>query len=250
MLSASPHRLAILPDLKATYEWLNQQESSALETVGPLLHDHAVFLNVNNPEKDDWSWSSASRMAFEVEGLTNIQGVRKFLGNYRTFLTAAGVLEAHYPAADEDGEHYGSPHDLKSLQSLVQHFNEQRFGGKFTDVLFLPYEEASGRTREQLYGLGDPSLRGHQIFLAGCATWFKKLFLDGSLDGVGRSTDRVISVTWDDSGNLDHGGDFGFAAEGSANEDTLGEKTNTVQVVLLPKSRAAIRAVLGEVCFL
>jgi hypothetical protein len=257
-LSASPHRRTILPDLKATYKWLNQQETSALQSLGLSLHDVPIFLNVNDPEKDDWNWSSASRMAFEVEGLTNIQGVRKFLRNYRTFLTAAGVLEAHYPEADEDGEHSGSPHDLNSLQSLVQNFNEQRLGGKFTDVLFLPHKEASGRTREQLYGLDDPSLRGHQNFLAGCATWFKNLFLGGSLDGVGRSTDGIVSIAGDDSGDLDGDGE-GFPVERSVEgeKDTAREQSpnvgqalpGTILVVLLPKSRIAIQAVLGEYPF-
>ncbi|RXW22308.1 hypothetical protein EST38_g3561 [Candolleomyces aberdarensis] len=252
-LSRSPHGPAILPDLKATYEWLNQKITSAPQSLGPSLRDDAIFLNVNDPETDEWSWSSASQMAFEVEGLKKIRPVRNFLKNYRGFLTAAGVLEAHYPVAVEDGEHVGAEHDQRVLQSLRASLNEQRLHGKFSDILLIPRKEGLGRTREQLHRLDHPSLRGHRNYLAGCAPWFKSVFLGDSLEGVERTADGIICPADYDSAASDSGED-GTLVEGSVEggEDTTPEGSpsiaqaipNTMEFVLLPGSRNAIKAVL------
>ncbi|RXW22295.1 hypothetical protein EST38_g3559 [Candolleomyces aberdarensis] len=244
-----PHGSTVLHDLKATYQWLTKN-SPAVVSFADQLKDEPIFLNVNNPEIDEWIWSSASQMAFEVSDLTNIQGVRDFLKPYDRFLKAAGVVETYYPKLDEDNEHSGDSYDLKLFRSLRANLNEQRLGGNFTDVLFLPQKEASGLTREKLYLLDHPSLRGHRGYLASCTPWFKKVFLEASQKGVGWSEDGIVYLADDGGTAVDIEEDTTKEEGGESIEDTTAESLTTtndfpnMQIVLLPKSRNAIMAVL------
>lgn len=185
-------------------------------------------------------------MAFETEDLTSIQGVRQFLLPFRAFLKSVGVLEAYYPEIEADSEHSGALYDQKQFQSLREKLNAQRLAGKFTDVLFVPRKEAKGRTREELYELDHPSLRGHRSYLAGCVPWFEDMFLGEFREGYGSSAGGVVGSAGDGDSDIDDEDtpEGERSAEGGGSGGT--EDLANILIVPLPKSRQAIKAVLSE----
>ncbi|RXW22304.1 hypothetical protein EST38_g3552 [Candolleomyces aberdarensis] len=241
-----PRGTIVLHDLKATYQWLTEN-SPAIASFANQLKDEPIFLNVDNPDVHEWRWASASQMAFETEDLTSIQGVRQFLLPFRAFLKSVGVLEAYYPEIEAESEHSGALYDQKQFQSLREKLNAQRLEGKFTDVLFVPQKEAKGRTREGLYKLDHPSLRGHRNYLASCVPWFEDLFLGGFREGSGGSAGGVMGSVEDSDSDLDDGeedvpeGEESVESSGAAATEDL---TNML-IVPLSKSRKTIEAVLN-----
>ncbi|KAJ2928409.1 hypothetical protein H1R20_g8672, partial [Candolleomyces eurysporus] len=241
-----PRGTIVLHDLKATYQWLTENPS-AIASIANQLRDEPIFLNVDNPDVHEWKWASASQMAFETEDLTSIQGVRQFLLPFRAFLKSVGVLEAYYPEIEADSEHSGALYDQKQFQSLREKLNAQRLEGKFTDVLFVPQKEAKGRTREGLYKLDHPSLRGHRNYLASCVPWFEDLFLGGFREGSGGSAGCVTGSVEDSDSDSDNGEED--VPEVEESEEASGaaatEDLTNMLIVPLSKSRKTIEAVLN-----
>ncbi|KAF8340990.1 hypothetical protein F5887DRAFT_426970 [Amanita rubescens] len=82
---------ALLSDLKATYKWLN-------ENVDELFIDirnanrKSIFLNVDNPDSDQWVWHSALTLIQDLsQDVGGLHGVKGFLRRYNKLLTAAGA---------------------------------------------------------------------------------------------------------------------------------------------------------------
>lgn len=161
-----PQRTGFLPDLTATYQWLNDDANiGKVAGIVADMEDEPIFLNVDDPFTDEWVWCAANQLALESHDLSAVRAVRDYLKPFRRLLKAAGVLEAFYPAAEEVDKRTKDSQELAFLKQIRTVFNEQRMDGRFTDVVFTP---GSGQV--------DDTLRGHRDFLAGCSEIFKAMF--------------------------------------------------------------------------
>jgi hypothetical protein len=80
----------LLSDLKATYRWLNDHADDIAHLIKPR-RDDKLFLNVDDPEYDEWIWDSASKLVIGLENVGEIREVKGYLRNYSELLNAAGV---------------------------------------------------------------------------------------------------------------------------------------------------------------
>ncbi|RXW22303.1 hypothetical protein EST38_g3550 [Candolleomyces aberdarensis] len=140
LLSLS-HGSVVLPDLKATYAWLNEH-TSCLGSLRPELQGARIFLNVDDPSSETWRWSTARQMAFGTRDVGQIQGVRQFLSSFPDLLKAAGVLEAFYPEIEEDDD-VRTPDERDLLSQCRDGFSRLRATNRLVDVVFTPEEEDS-----------------------------------------------------------------------------------------------------------
>ncbi|KAJ2928433.1 hypothetical protein H1R20_g8670, partial [Candolleomyces eurysporus] len=173
------HGSVVLPDLKATYEWLNEH-TSYLGSLRPELQESRIFLNVDDPSSEAWRWSTARQMAFGTRDVGQIQGVRQFLSSFPDLLKAAGVLEAFYPPID-----VRIPDERDLLNQYRNGFSKLRTMNRFVDVIFTPEEEDSSP------GVTDaclPLLCGHRTFLSVCNPHFEDRFTGGYADSQGDQT--------------------------------------------------------------
>lgn len=100
-LQIAPHNSrdrGLLDDLKATYAFLDERHASAK----PYLRQHgreALYLNVNDPSCDKWSFCAANQIMFNVPDEDGRQDVRAFLRPFQNLLLAAGAEEIKIPTA-------------------------------------------------------------------------------------------------------------------------------------------------------
>jgi len=90
---------ALLSDLKATYNWLNEN-AGKIPAVIKNENQKSVFLNVDNPDSDPWVWHSASTLINNPQDIGDMHRVKGFLRNYANLMKAAGVRTIHDAAAD------------------------------------------------------------------------------------------------------------------------------------------------------
>jgi sacsin len=161
----------IQSDLRDTYKWLNDNADS-LENEILELRDELVFLNVDNPNYDEWSWHKASELAFKAQDVPGAwQAVRRFLQPFHKFLEAAGVLEFKYPKVERQDQGAMREREHTSFRGMRDTFNEMRLAGQLTDIHIAP-QDASALTNLE-------ALRAHRVFLAACNPWFKAMFTEG-----------------------------------------------------------------------
>lgn len=83
-------RSALLSDLKATYKWLNDHVEDIFVDI-TNENFNKIFLNVDNPDSDDWVWHSASSLVKDLQDVGELHDVKGFLRHYDDLLKAAGV---------------------------------------------------------------------------------------------------------------------------------------------------------------
>lgn len=132
-----PSNPYVLSDLKATYDWLDQHQDEA-EDIIINLHDKRIFLNVDDPHTESWTWHSADEMFFNItnEG-GDLKMVHKFLEPYRDLLYVSGVEEILKPVVPTPTISSAQA----KLDSLYSGFNLMRVEGKLTDVVFITEDE-------------------------------------------------------------------------------------------------------------
>ncbi|KAJ2918884.1 hypothetical protein MD484_g1554, partial [Candolleomyces efflorescens] len=204
------HESVVLPDLKATYKWLNDQNTSSFQaqSLTPELQDSPMFLNVDDPDSEPWKWLSARQMAFETHNVGNIEGVGKFLTPFSNLLKAAGVLEACYPKLEAVSS-ANAPNDRDLLKQYRDGFSRLRETGRFVDVAFVPQVKDSS---PDITDACLPLLRGHRSFLSVCNSQFEELLSgdhedapddgggdedaleEGAVDGVFLSEDGALDL--------------------------------------------------------
>ncbi|KAJ2928408.1 hypothetical protein H1R20_g8671, partial [Candolleomyces eurysporus] len=189
-LASLSHGSIVLPDLIATYKWLNQQDTSILESLRPELQESAMFLNVDDPNFDAWKWCEARQMAFETHDVGRIEGVRQFLSPFKRLLKAAGVLEAFYPEL-EAGDDVRIPDERDLLKQYRDGFSELRAMNQLVDVIFTPEDKDSS---EAITDACRPLLSAHRAFLSVCNTHLKDRFTGGYADSQG-SDDGLLTIS-------------------------------------------------------
>ncbi|KAH6902615.1 hypothetical protein BKA70DRAFT_1434939 [Coprinopsis sp. MPI-PUGE-AT-0042] len=157
----------VLRHLKDTYTWLNQNTSGLRN-----LHGN-IFLNVDDPAIDEWSFTSGDQMAFENHDVKNIQYVRSFLLPYRALLEVAGVIKVKYPEVDTSPAPENT--DERVLQMMRTGFARQRENLVFTDVVFTAEEDKDEDDA--------PKFFAHRSFLSVFGSYFDDMFTGGFAEG-------------------------------------------------------------------
>jgi len=202
-LRGLPRSTVVLHDLKASYDWLNGNLNSI--STSDRLRDERIFLNVDDPDSDEWTWLAASDMALETHDLSAVRAVRRFLLPYHCLLKAAGVLEAVYPTLNAEVEDEASEGGEASvqLQMIRARFASMREAGHFTDVQLVSSgtdgatansEEREVEGENEVEGLGDPQLRGHRDWLSAVNNYFNDMFGSGFVEGQVTSSGEPVRV--------------------------------------------------------
>lgn len=204
-----PTRGGILQDLTLSYEWLNEEENlSSVTNLIASMRDEPIFLNVNDPSAEEWTWCAASQLALESHDLSTIRAVRDYLKPFRRLLKAAGVLEAFYPAAKKVGQGTKEDEEQSLLKQIRRVFNEQRLAGQLIDVVFTSDITVESGPEGTLVSRGlagsSPVLDtsgqwfGHRSFLAGCSPTFQAMFTSGFEEGqeATPSHPRVVKLPY------------------------------------------------------
>jgi hypothetical protein len=170
-----PSNKQLLSDIKKTYRWLEQHKEDI--TLGNQLIQHnteLLFLNVDDPERMDWTWRSASQLYINISDSpdSGCWGVRQFLMPFRGLLRLAGVEEVKNPTVP-DLPISSVEEQLNQLKLTRIAYNDMRYEGRLTDVVFIT---DSGE-----------EFPAHRVVLAGAGEHFQDMFLGQ----FGESNDRI-----------------------------------------------------------
>ncbi|KAF7322367.1 hypothetical protein HMN09_00014600 [Mycena chlorophos] len=150
---------SLLHQLRATYKYLNSSRKSEVELHLSARKNERLFLNVDNPDEDDWAgqWKSAAEMQFDIPyDYGTLVGVRRFLQEYRPLLLAAGVGQHHR------AQYAPSAAAAASSSDALRHaFNAMRLAGELTDLKFEPVRQETEDDSED-----SSLLRAHRSFVA------------------------------------------------------------------------------------
>lgn len=151
----------LLSDIKDTYQWLLDHKGD--EGLGDELLQYQgdqLFLNVDDPDTEEWNWRSADELCFNIDDLpdSNCWNVRKFLEPFEALLRLAEVEAVEAPSIPTL-----PPTSLETQFTAMRNaFNEMRIGGKLTDVQFVAEDG-----RESF---------AHRAFLAATSEHFQSSF--------------------------------------------------------------------------
>ena len=126
----------LLGDISATYRWLEDHEDPAQVSMLLARHsDDAIFLNVDDPRSQQWTFLPASALVFGLALDENgLFTVREYLSSRKALLKLAGVQTLSVPA-------YRSAASTASTDATIRvKYDEMRLSGKHCDVVFEPTE--------------------------------------------------------------------------------------------------------------
>lgn len=156
-----PANQDLLSDIKDTYQWLLNHICD--EGFGDELLQYQgdrLFLNVDDPEKEEWVWRSADELCFNIDDMpdSNCWNVRKFLEPFEALLRLAEVEAVEAPSIP------ALPAKSLEIQYIAMRkaFDEMRIKGQLTDVKFVAED-------------GEESF-AHRAFLAATTEHFQSSF--------------------------------------------------------------------------
>ena len=182
ILSKFSQSETLLRDVTATYGFLNDNVEAARNVI--LQHHNKIFLNVDDPSKDEWTWEAADNLAFSTHDVEEVQRVRHFLTPFKNLLLSAGVVPVYQPPVAD-----ASPltSDSMLLLQIRTGFNEMRKARQFIDVVFVPF---SGPQPAE--GEIDPELVAHRNFLAVYSDYFRDAFCRDYKEALAASSSDPI----------------------------------------------------------
>lgn len=145
-------------------------------------HDKPIFLNVDDPQTDPWTWNSADEMFFNISDGVDIKAVRKFLMPFRDLLYVSGVEEIVNPPLPKTTVSTVET----QLAALRSGFNAMRHEGRLTDVVFISDDEEH--------------FAAHRSFLAPVSEYFLDLFCGDFNEAGPASAHDPIEIEIDYSG--------------------------------------------------
>ena len=172
-------------DVIATYKFLNDNVEAARNVI-LQHHSEKIFLNVDDPSKDEWTWEAADNLAFSTHDVEEVQRVRPFLTPFKDLLLTAGVLRVYQPPVAD-----ASPltSDSVLLLQIRTGFNEMRKARQFIDVVFIP--SSGPQLGEEEIGV-DPELVAHRNFLAVYSDYFRDAFCGNYKEALAASSSDPI----------------------------------------------------------
>ena len=183
ILSKFSQSETVLRDVTETYRFLNDNVEAARNVIFQH-HDEKIFLNVDDPSKDEWTWEAADNLAFSTHDVEEVQRVRHFLTPFKNLLLSAGVVPVYQPPVAD-----ASPltSDRMLLLQIRTGFNEMRKARQFIDVVFVP---SSGPQPAE--GEIDPELVAHRNFLAVYSDYFRDAFCRDYKEALAASSSDPI----------------------------------------------------------
>lgn len=144
---------SFLADLSATYAWLDIHWT----IVG--VRQDSVFLNVDDPETDDWEWYPASKLVFNLYYAEKERvPVRRFLQKYKKLLKTVGAQEVENAKMQQE-EVLEDVED--QFTELRKSYNVMRQAEQLVDIRLIPAPAEGSSNSEEL-----PSLWAHASFLS------------------------------------------------------------------------------------
>ncbi|EJF60799.1 hypothetical protein DICSQDRAFT_181063 [Dichomitus squalens LYAD-421 SS1] len=172
-----PGDSGLLDDLKATYGYLNEHHEDSQRFM-VRCRKEALFLNVDNPESDSWTFLPACQIMLNVSDEDGFWEVRDFLRPFRDLLVVSGAFEIKIPKA--------APPPTTSAEGLLirlrASLDEQRRNKLLTDVIFRITGEGEAGHEGDLWA--------HRALLVSASDYFNRLFCGQS----GFSESRAASV--------------------------------------------------------
>ncbi|PFH47866.1 hypothetical protein AMATHDRAFT_6333 [Amanita thiersii Skay4041] len=157
---------ALFSDLKATYKWMNDDPDSVREYI-VNEHSERIFLNVNDPEKDEWEWHTTHELVIGLRDINEYRDVREFLLKYPDLLQAAGIHKMKKQRATPiPQEGYSKYHKAQQLK-----YHRMRQEQCLTDVAFILEE-------------GGKVLVAHRVVLASASDHFADQFTQGFVEST------------------------------------------------------------------
>lgn len=172
----NPSNEHVLSDLEATYKWLNTQVRDA----GNIMiqhHAQPLFLNVDDPLHDVWTWHCADELFFNISDSRGLYAVRKFLEPFKDLLRVSGVEEILNPPCPETQV---SSADMQ-LTSLRLAFDSMRQERTLTDVIFL--------------ALNGDEFPAHRSLLVSTSEYFRDLFCGSFREAGPASAENPVEVS-------------------------------------------------------
>ncbi|KAL0062525.1 hypothetical protein AAF712_010564 [Marasmius tenuissimus] len=198
-----PSNTQILHDLTETYKWLQAHHEEAKLSLSSI-HDHHIFLNVDDPQKDSWDgrWTTADNLLFNLFYDTGgCHRIRKFLARFPALLRASGVKELENPEVPQAR--------LTSNEIFFRNqrtrFAAMREEKKLVDVKFVTES-------------GEQEFWAHRSFLASVSDYFESLFCAGMEESRVASTHDPVVVSVKDYDPTSIGSVLTFLYTGSRPE--------------------------------
>jgi len=190
ILSKFSQSETLLRDVTATYTFLNDSVEAARNVI-IQHHDEKIFLNVDDPSKDEWRWEAADNLAFSTHDVEEVQRVRHFLTPFKNLLLSAGVLPVYQPPVAD-----ASPLNSDSvlLLQIRTGFNDMRKARQFIDVVFVP--SSGPQLGEGEIGV-DSELVAHRNFLAVYTDYFRDAFCGNYKEALAASSSDPIKFPVD-----------------------------------------------------
>jgi hypothetical protein len=150
-----PSNDTVLGDLEATYKWLSDNiQPGPRDSRIYAYRKEPLFLNVDDPNVEDWTWRCANNLLCDFNDLGDQYGIRSFLGRFKNLLLAAGAEEFSDPTCP-NVEPVSSD---EALQLFRDKFDGMRLAGTLVDIEFKGKEEDAqpcGAHRAFLYTQSD-----------------------------------------------------------------------------------------------
>ncbi|KAJ7578039.1 hypothetical protein C8J56DRAFT_1170787 [Mycena floridula] len=158
---------SLLVDIRATYRWLSELPDAGARLAGLINSDETLFLNIDDPERDAWTFCRASQIVRDLPyDRPGHVRVRDFLTEFWPLLAAAGakrMTAAQYVEVEADTMDEETP-------GIEAQFNDLRKAGRMTDIVLLP-AETEGQDMSRL--------RAHSVFLAVTIPHLRDAFTGG-----------------------------------------------------------------------
>ena len=169
LASMSADNPRVLTDLTETYAWLDARKDDPNLDYIKKYKDECIFLNVDNPRLDRWTWHCAHNMFFNIPDLDGpFACVGKFLLPFGGLLRRAGVREVSYPSR----EILSLSTAETQLAQIRSGINNMRLEDVLTDVTFMADDGSK-------FG-------AHSVFLATQTEYFRNLLTQGWSEGSSR----------------------------------------------------------------
>ncbi|KAJ7217098.1 hypothetical protein GGX14DRAFT_602035, partial [Mycena pura] len=173
-----PGNRSLLQQVRATYQWLNENKEEAREFLLARSTTDALFLNVDDPAdpEETWEWRPAEQLQFDIPydyPETKTFQVHRFLQDYRPLLLASGA-DNHQ---EVNWKPQGTAQDGNALRDV---FNHMRNAGELTDLRLMPSKRMAGDE-----AIDVETLRAHSTFLAAAIPHVRVALLgwrEGNLD--------------------------------------------------------------------
>lgn len=171
----------VVCDITKTYQWLeDHKDRPELGRCISKYNRENLFLNVEDPELDAWTWHCADQLFFDIDDGKDQFGVKRFLLPFSGLLQLAGVERVNSPPCPSLPK---SSADIQLL-TLRSSFSNMRRHKLLTDVVLTTEDGAN--------------VAAHRVLLATASDYFKDMFCGSYVEARPASADDPVGVHVED----------------------------------------------------